>query len=73
MNKPLLIKDEDNVVWEISLLQERQIERFLYTSIHPDQSINAPTKLKLNSFDYPFTITIDTEGYLNFDLEEYYE
>lgn len=72
--QPLLIMDDENKIWEITILLEgpEKIERYLYTSLYKDQTITADKKIKINSFVYPFNMTIDNDGYLNFELEEYY-
>lgn len=74
MDKPLLIKDKNNKVWEITLLQEgsKGIERFLFTNEYSNQTAEAPEKIKINSFIYPFNMTIDTNGYLEFEMEDFY-
>lgn len=72
--QPLLIMDDENKIWEITMLLEgpEKIERYLYTSLYKDQSAQADKKIRINSFIYPFNIVIDTQGYLRFELEDYY-
>lgn len=80
LNNNLLIKDGNNVVWEILMLQIKSLDekeginRYLYTKKYENQLINnkVPTELIINSFIYKMKITIDTDGYLNIDKKELY-
>ena len=73
----LLIKDPNNYIWEIMMLQEGDcgIYRYLYTKLYEDQRVNfkVPTEIEINSFMYKMVITIDENGYLSIEKKERFE
>lgn len=80
LNNALLIKDGNNVIWEIMALQvkalneQEDIYRYLYTKKYENQHTEkeAPKELLINSFIYKMKITVDTDGYLNIEKKELY-
>lgn len=73
----LLIKDPNNYIWEIMMLQEGDsgIYRYLYTKLYEDQRVNfkVPSEIEINSFMYKMIITIDENGYLSIEKKERFE